>query len=109
MSTNAPPSGPDPTDHATNATKPLEDAAKALGVLFTHCSQADPSGEACSVVSEMLKGLGAIKQRLVEGPPPPPPTPPPIQNGGPFDQAGMSLMQDLQQSPPPGPPPGLGG
>ena len=107
MGTNAQPAGgPDP---AADATKPLEDAAKALGVLLTYCVIADPSGESCNVVTEMLKGLGAVKQRLVEGPPPPPPAPV-NSNPTPFDQAGMDMMaadQPPDGMPPGGPPPGM--
>lgn len=110
MSTNAPaPSGPDPV---ADAIKPLEDAAKSLGVLYTHCAQADPSGESCNVVSEMLKGLGAVKQRLVEGPPPPPPANAPNSDPTAMDQAGMAMMSDqggAPAGPPPGMPPGIMG
>lgn len=100
MSTNAP-SGPDPV---ADATKPLEDAAKALGVLYTHCTTVDPSGESCEILGEMLKGLGAVKQRIIEGPPEPPPMgPAPNSDPSAMDQAGMAMMGEMQQGPPPPP------
>ena len=105
MSTNAPAPAAPP-----DAAKPLDAASQALGLLYTHCATADPSGEACGVVAEMLKGLGAVRQRLVDGPPPAPPTPM-IQGGSAFDQAGMDAFQQMQQDPnaAQGPPPGLPG